>query len=147
MTVEMPVGLDTNILVYAYDSSEGAKYETARNLLQECFEGKRVMVISNQVLAEFARIVLFKIQFPLTNEKVNEIIDSIMQLPSFIKINYSCKTLQMSMHSFTKPNSSYWDHLIAQTMLENGIVTIYTENVKDFQNIHGINAINPFNPV
>ncbi len=29
-------------------------------------------------------------------------------------------------------------------MLENGIDTIYTENVKDFEKIPGIRAVNPF---
>ncbi|MBI2445074.1 hypothetical protein HYV43_01665 [Candidatus Micrarchaeota archaeon] len=32
----------------------------------------------------------------------------------------------------------------AATMLENGITTIYTENVEDFEKIPGIKAVNPF---
>ncbi len=38
----------------------------------------------------------------------------------------------------------FWDALIAETMLENGVSTIYTENEKDFKKMRGINAINPF---
>jgi predicted nucleic acid-binding protein len=143
MTVELPIFLDTNILVYAYDSSEGSKHLRAHQILQECFEGKRNAVISNQVLAEFGRIVLFKIENPLTIEKVQEIVDSIMRLPSFIKINYSCATFSESIHSF-KHRSKYWDALIVQTMKENGIKQIYTENTSDFDAIEGIKAINPF---
>mgnify|MGYP001619516816 CR=1 FL=1 len=143
MTAELPVFLDTNILTYAYDVSEGERHARAHQILKECFEGKRVIAISNQVLAEFGRIVLFKIEHPLTLEKVQEIVDSIMCLSSFIKINYSCSTYAASIHSFEQ-RSKYWDALIVQTMKENGIKKIYTENTKDFEAAEGIQAINPF---
>lgn len=38
----------------------------------------------------------------------------------------------------------YFDMQLAATMLEEGIVTILTENTKDFAAIEGISAINPF---
>jgi len=38
---------------------------------------------------------------------------------------------------------SIWDSLIAETALENGIVKIYTENLKDFKKIPGLKVVNP----
>jgi len=37
----------------------------------------------------------------------------------------------------------FWDALIAATMIENNVFTIFTENTKDFKKIKGITAINP----
>jgi predicted nucleic acid-binding protein len=34
-----------------------------------------------------------------------------------------------------KYKMSFWDSLIAATMIENGILNIYTENSKDFNNM------------
>lgn len=37
-----------------------------------------------------------------------------------------------------------FDFFLAATMLDNGVGTIYTENVRDFAGIAGIEAINPW---
>jgi len=37
----------------------------------------------------------------------------------------------------------FWDALIAATMLENGVKTIFTENTADFRKIPFIKAVNP----
>ena len=37
-----------------------------------------------------------------------------------------------------------FDVFLAATMLDNGVRRIYTENVKDFNGVSGIDAINPF---
>ena len=38
---------------------------------------------------------------------------------------------------------SFWDSLIAATMIENNILSIYTEKEKDFK-VPSLNVINPF---
>jgi predicted nucleic acid-binding protein len=39
-----------------------------------------------------------------------------------------------------------FDLFLAATMLDNGVHTIYTENVRDFKGLKGIEVINPFLP-
>ena len=43
-----------------------------------------------------------------------------------------------------KYKMQFWDAMLAATMMENNVSTIYTED-EIFGKIEGINAINPFN--
>jgi predicted nucleic acid-binding protein len=54
--------LDTNILVYAYDPSDRRKQQIAQGLLKRALAGE--IVISTQVLAEFAVTLLHKMSPP-----------------------------------------------------------------------------------
>ena len=53
-----PDFVDTNVLLYAYDSGDQRKGRIARDLLLQALSGK--IVISTQVLAEFAATLLHK---------------------------------------------------------------------------------------
>ncbi len=44
--------LDSNILIYAYDSSEKEKYKIAKNLLADCWKRKKIYALSVQNLSE-----------------------------------------------------------------------------------------------
>ncbi|MDP2666302.1 MAG: PIN domain-containing protein [Candidatus Diapherotrites archaeon] len=142
MTATDPFFLDTNILVYAYNTKDGERHEIAKTLMNDCIEGRRHLVVSNQILAEFNRVVRYKLEHPFPPELVQRIISQINRLPSCKKINYTTHTVEKAF--INGQSNSPWDALIAQTMKENGIVHIYTENTKDFQKMDGIVAINPF---
>lgn len=47
------------------------------------------------------------------------------------------------MNTAINQKVDFWDALIAETMKENGIVKIYTENEQDFMKIPGIKVVNP----
>lgn len=132
--------LDTNILVYAYDASEGKKYELARALLEDCFLGHSFSV-SLQNLTEFFSIITKKVERPMSNQEAEEIVKIVLEFKNFKKLIPTELTL---LHAIRlSKHGHFWDAMIAATMLENGITHIYTENAKDFQ-IPGITAINPF---
>lgn len=132
--------IDTNILVYAYDASAKEKHEKAKQILSECFEGIKEFYVSNQVLSEFIHVTQNKIEEPLPEGEIKEIINEIATIKSWKKINYSVQTLQKIFHEKGKHT---WDKIIAATMKENNIQTIYTENIKHFKEMTGIKAINP----
>src|SRR5258708_13180563 len=54
-----PDFLDTNVLVYAYDASSPKKQRVAQGLVRRAVAGE--IVISSQVLAEFAAALLHKL--------------------------------------------------------------------------------------
>ena len=134
--------LDTNILVYAYDETAGQKHSTAKQMVLECMQGEATFVISNQILGELVNTARNKLP-SISRTEIQALMEEILGLPSWIKVNY---TEQTSWKALADLNSEddFWDAVIAQTMKENGITTIYTENVKDFQKIKGIKAVNPF---
>ena len=57
--------VDTNVLVYSVDIRDLAKLERARMVLDALHSNKR-MVLSQQVLSEFARVTTERIPHPLT---------------------------------------------------------------------------------
>ena len=69
-----PDFLDTNVLVYAYDTNHPEKQRVARQLLKSGIAGKAV--ISTQVLAEFAATLLHKISIPASADAVMKGLDA-----------------------------------------------------------------------
>ena len=60
------------------------------------------------------------------------------------KVDYTNLTTLKAALSSSYFNTPFWDTLIAETMRENGMIEILTENEKDFKAIPGIKAVNPF---
>jgi predicted nucleic acid-binding protein len=132
--------LDSNILIYAYDTSEGEKHELARKLLEDCFMGQP-FAVSLQNLTEFFNTITKKIERPISSSEAEDVIKIILEFKNFRKLIPTDQTLRRAMR--LGKLGHFWDAMIAATMIENGITHIYTENAKDFQ-IPGITAINPF---
>ena len=59
------IAIDTNILVYAFDTSYPEKREKCKKIIQDIFDGKQEGALTNQILAEFTNVVLKKIEKPL----------------------------------------------------------------------------------
>lgn len=66
--------LDTNILVYAYDSSEKEKYPKASRLLEHLWSSQ-AGVLSIQVLSEFYVVVTQKVERPISSSEAKAIIE------------------------------------------------------------------------
>ena len=61
----------------------------------------------------------------------------------WIKINYTHLTVKRALLDLESINISFWDLLIAETMREAKVRTIYTENGRDFAKIPWIKVVNP----
>ncbi len=134
---------DTNVLVYAYDFREPEKRLKAKHLVEQVFSGDVAGVVSNQVLAEFF-YNLNKFANKQLGKEAAEIVEAILSSPRWRKINYNSSTVKNAATSVRANQTRFWDQLIAQTMLENGIRTIYTENTRDFDKMGWLKVINPF---
>lgn len=133
------IALDTNILVYAFDSAYPEKREICRKIIVDIFSGKKMGVVTNQILAEFSIIVTKKIEKPLSKEDACAIIGSILMSENWKVYQYSGETV---MHALTS-QQPFWDALIISTLKEHTVEEILTENQRHFQN-SGINVTNPF---
>jgi predicted nucleic acid-binding protein len=135
--------IDTNIIAYAYDNSEPEKRKKCFELLNKIFNGEKEAHISNQILGELFYTLTKNFKKTLDKEKANLILRSLIKSSNWVKINYTHKTIEKAIILSNEYNLPFWDSLISATMLENNILTIYTENEKDFKNIPGIKVINP----
>lgn len=128
-------GIDTNILVYAFDSRDLHKKRIATKTLKDAFAGKYRLIFTNQVLAEFAVVAKNKLDPALT-------IDDIDKFFNIIKVNPYCKIINYTQENIVQASSlqgPFWDSLIAVTIGDQAI--ILTENTKHFKNAR---VQNPF---
>lgn len=133
---------DTNILCYAFNDADLAKRKVCEKFVEEVFDGKIHGVVSNQILIEFFNASTRRLGFSLDDSK--KIVKSLIISERWRKINYNYNTINRAIDNSEKLNVPFLDFLIAETMKENGITEIITENEKDFVHISGIKVINPF---
>lgn len=133
--------VDSNILVYYFDASETAKHKIAKQLIDKCFRGEEKFAVSSQNLSEFFSATTRKKL--LAKKGAIEIISKIIDFTNWIKIDFSHKTVLDAAVLSEEHNMPYWDSLLAATMRENRIFSLYTENAKDFR-LPWLNAVNPF---
>jgi predicted nucleic acid-binding protein len=139
MPPENPIyGIDSNIIIYALDKSGGEKHVLAKRIVERCMKGDITLAITNQVLAETA----FNVEDSIPPEEWDAFLFAILHLPNWKKISYSHATVVKL--SSRNPKNDFWDALIFETLRENHISHLYTENTKDFPKGSGIIAINPF---
>ena len=137
------VFIDTNILVYANDSSDKDKQEKAKTLIRNVLLDQSG-VISIQVLSEFWVSVTKKIDVPLSEDiaqKQTEFFELMVIIDLTLSIFKSAVTIKK------RNKLSYWDSLIIAAAYSAGCSTIYTEDFNHGQIIEGMTICNPFKAV
>ena len=79
----------------------------------------------------------------LSKRDALEIIREFTEFNAWTVLSIKPNSIVLATKISEEYNMSYWDSLLAATMKENGITTIYTENEKDFK-VPWIKVINPF---
>jgi len=131
---------DTNILVYANDSSEKEKQNIARDLIKDSLQ-KQNGVISVQVLSEFWVTVTRKIKTPLSIEIAEKEIE-LFQLMEIVGLDYHLFKEAIRFQRLIQ--ISYWDALILAASHSSGCKKIYTEDLNHGQIISNMELCNPF---
>jgi predicted nucleic acid-binding protein len=142
MNGEPPL-LDTNLLVYAYDESEGAKHEICKRMVDECWRSTRKYSISIQNLSEFYVIMTAKVENPVPEELAKEIVQDIIEFQNWKILEYDAPTILAAIDLSKEFLVQYWDALLAATMKNHGIFRIYTED-RAFALIPWLTVSNPF---
>lgn len=135
------VFLDTNVLVYAYTPDEPAKHEICKEIVKKVFTGNIQATVSNQIIGELSRALLDKFNSPLGD--VEKVIDELILYKNLSKVNYTPRTIRKAVFNCKSYAIPFWDSVIAETMKENEITEIITENEKDFNKMPGIKVTNP----
>ncbi len=132
--------IDTNVLVYAYDSEAGLKHERARQLLSTLWREERGCV-SIQVLQEFYVVVTRKIAKPLPSHVASQIIADLglwrVHQPHVADILNAIDLQQ-------RYGLSFWDAMIIQSALALDCSVLWSEDMNHLQIYHQIQVRNPF---
>jgi len=131
--------IDTNVVVYAYDRSAGAKQATAQQVLREAATG-REDVISVQVLGEFFHATVTRKRV-LTRDKARIAISALRYL-EVVSVDVTMVEAALDLHD--RFQLRYWDALIVATAKLSGCVRVLSEDLSAGQDYDGVIIINPF---
>jgi len=134
-----PDFLDTNVLVYAYDSSEPVKRAIAQKLVLKALNGE--MVISAQVLAEFAATLLHKISPAARPEDVKTILDVLTPIKC---VAPDADLIRRAVDAREEYGVHFCDGMILAAAERAGCGRIWSEDLNAGQLYFGVQAVNPF---
>lgn len=143
MTGEAPPLIDTNILVYLFDEGAAYKRDISHELVAGCFRSEERYSLSVQNLAEFSVVVTEKVANPMPSEDIRRFIQTLTSFQGWNLVHYTERTIIHAHEIKEHYKLHFWDSLLAATMLENHIHTIYTEDAH-FRKVPGIKAVNPY---
>lgn len=135
--------VDTNILVYAYDSSEPQRQQATLKILDRlAIAGSGV--ISTQVLAEFFVTVTNERKFssPLSAIQAYERIQNYLQVWEVVEVT-GIIVLEAA-RGVRDYQFSFWDAQIWATAKLNQVLVVYSENFNVGAAIEGVRFQNPF---
>ena len=132
--------VDTNLLVYAYDSSAGKKWKTSLEVLSLLWT-HRTGVLSTQVIQELFVSLTQKVKNPILPRAAKEIISDLLRWP--LVVNDGGNILR-AVDLQIKYHLSFWDSLILQAGITSKSEFLLSEDFQDGQLIESVTILNPF---
>ncbi|NPV73211.1 MAG: PIN domain-containing protein [Pelotomaculum sp.] len=132
--------VDTNILIYAHDTSAGDKHVRAKNLVGELWDSGRGC-LSIQVLQEFYVTVVQKLPRPIKPEMAAAIIADLSQWRLHIP---DADDVLEAIEIHRRNGLSFWDAMIICSAKKMGCSVLFTEDLNSGQLYEGVRVQNPF---
>jgi predicted nucleic acid-binding protein len=134
-----PEFLDTNVLVYAYDTTSPAKQAVAQRLLRAALAGHSV--ISAQVLAEFSAVLLHKISPPVRPSDLVVVLDALAPIKIF---PHDAGVVRRAVEARATYGIHFYDGMIVASAEKAGCKRIWSEDLNSGQEYFGVTVENPF---
>ena len=134
-----PEFLDTNVLVYAYDPSVPRKQHIAQDLVRRAVAGD--IVVSSQVLGEFAATLLHKAKPPAKPENLMTLLDTLGAIPL---VPVDGDVILRAVEAHAQYGLHFYDGMIIASAERGGCQKIWSEDFSTGQNYFGIAVDNPF---
>ena len=130
---------DTNILVYAYDVTDPAKQSIAQDLVRRAVAGE--VVISMQVLAEFAATLLHKLIPAPSSDDILALLDTLAPI-RLIAPDHDI--VRRAVEARTAYGIHFFDGMIVAAAERSGCERIWSEDLNAGQKYFGVVVANPF---
>ncbi|HVM02365.1 MAG TPA: PIN domain-containing protein [Acidimicrobiales bacterium] len=138
----MSTFVDTNVLVYAHDSSDRRRQSIAALLVDDLWRS-RSGVLSTQVLAEFYAVVTRKFDPPLRRRQARALVDAYAAWP-VVQVD---PPLIVAASALEEQHSlSLWDALIIEAARRAGADRLVSEDLQHGRRIAGLLIENPIAP-
>ncbi len=132
--------VDTNILVYAHDSSAGRKHKKASQIILDLWDSG-LGILSTQVLQEFFVTVTRKIPRPIHCDEAEEIIIHFLKWKIIVNDGQSILSAIDLQRRYSYP---FWDSLIIRAAIAGQAGLLLSENFRTGQIIDSLRIVNPF---
>ena len=131
--------LDTNVLVYAYETADPRKQRIAQQMIKSAVAGE--MVISAQVIGEFAATLLHKFSPKMSPEAVRTILEALASI-RFVPTDLDISRRAVEAHATY--GIHFYDGLIVASAERAGCERIWSEDLNPGQRYFGVTVENPF---
>jgi predicted nucleic acid-binding protein len=133
--------LDTNIVVYTFDTRAPKKKRRALELVEQALRTQQG-VVSTQVVQEFLNVATRKFAVPLKLSDAQQYLQDVLSplcsvFPSIDLFRHALVLQQDTQYSF-------YDSLIIGGALQAGCDMLYSEDLQHGQYIRGLQILNPF---
>jgi len=131
--------LDTNVLLYTFDSSAPEKQKRAGEAI-----GQRAtadLVVSTQVLQEFYVNATRKLRPPMSPEEASREVDA---LTSLEVVPSDARFVRSAIDLAQRVDLSLWDALVVRAASVAGCEVLLSEDLNAGQVIDGVRVENPF---
>ena len=137
-TIGDPSFVDTNVLVYLFDSDSPARQAIARELVDN---HAAKLVLSTQVLGEFFVTVTRKLDKPLSPERALEAVENLQR---FRVRPIHAQLTRLAARRSVSSRLSYRDALIVEAALEAQAGMLLTEDLQHGRKFAGMRVFDPF---
>lgn len=141
----MPIAylVDTNVLVYRYDTADRQKRQQAADVLER-IRSAGTGALSAQVLGEFYVVATRRIASPLTPTEAEQSVAHFLR--SWTVYDISSWAVLEATRAAQRYQMSYWDALLWTTAKLNRVPTVLSEDFQHGRLLEGVRFINPFAP-
>jgi len=135
--------LDTNVLVYAYDSAVPEKQVQALAVMS-AIEETGFGAISTQVLSEFFHVITRRLKPPLTAEAA--ILELKRHASIWTVLSTSTDAILLAASFAGHYRMNFWDAQLWAVAKLNAVHTILSEDFNSGSSLGGVHFLNPFAP-
>lgn len=139
--------LDTNILLYA-TNADCPEHSAAKVIVQSALEQPQNWIIADQVYFELYRLLRNPavLEEPLTAAEAADVIDYYRRRAGWGRCAWEPRLFSRLLPYLKNEQSRgkhVFDLVLAFTLPDAGITTLYTRNTRDFEEIAEFEAVNP----
>lgn len=131
--------LDTNVVVYSFDSGSPAKRRRAREIM-----AGRDWTVSWQVVQEFSHLALHRFARPMKPNDLADFVDLVLWPRCSVLPSPAIYQAAITLHE--KTQWRFYDCLIVAAAAASGAATLYSEDLQHRRRIGPLTIVNPFIP-
>ena len=131
---------DTNVLVYAHDTSAGSKRDRARQLIERLWHTGDG-TLSVQVLQELYVVLTRRLPHPIPPSQARDIISA---LGAWRIVEPTHQDVLEAIDASQRWQVSFWDTMLLTTVIRSGAEILWSEDLNDGQAYGSVVVRNPF---